>query len=123
VVVIDVQGEMFFATAEELELRLKALFKGGASFVVVRLQQAFNIDATCVEALEHVAALARRQGGRLILAGVRPGMLGTFERAGLVKELGADCVFPSEKTLLSSTHKAIAHAEALAARSTAHLGR
>jgi len=114
VVVIDLQGEMFFAAAEELEQRLRNIFRGGSRFMVLRLQHAFNIDATCVEALDHVAQVARAHGGRLILAGVRPGMYGTFERAGLVHHIGPECIFRTEPTLLCSTFKAIAHAHALA---------
>lgn len=115
VVTLDLKGELFFAAAEELEARLRAIQDGGAKYIVLRLHQAYNVDATFAEALAAVGREARSKGGRLILAGIRPGMLGTLERAGVVKELGEDAVLAHEPTLLGSTHKAIALAKRLAA--------
>lgn len=41
-------------------------------------------------------------------------MYGTFERARLVHHIGEDAIFRAEASLLTSTRKAIRHAEALA---------
>jgi SulP family sulfate permease len=110
VLAVDLQGELFFAAAEELEQKLMGVLARGGRFVVVRLQQAYNMDHTCAEMLQHVARAARRQGGRLYLSGVRPGMYGTLERAGIIAEIGEDAVFQHETTLLGSTHTALAFA-------------
>lgn len=114
VVALDLKGELFFAAADELESRLRSILEGGARYIVLRLQQAYNVDATFAEALASVGREAKEKGGRLILAGIRPGMLGTLERAGVVRELGEDAVLAHEPTLLGSTHKAIAFANELA---------
>ena len=71
------------------------------------------MDATTAEAIALVAARARDRGSRLVLCGVRPGMYGTFERAGLLPKLGADAVFPAERELLAATKHAIAYAHEL----------
>jgi hypothetical protein len=42
-------------------------------------------------------------------------MYGTLERAGLVREMGADAIFRHEPLLLSATLKALDHAHALVA--------
>lgn len=114
VVAIDLQGELFFAAAEELEHQLRRLLRNEPVFIVLRLQQAYNMDMTCAETLATVGAEAKRRGGRLILSGIRPGMMGTLERAGVLDELGKDCVFAHEPTLLGSTHRAIDYAQKLA---------
>jgi SulP family sulfate permease len=114
VVTMDLQGELFFAAAEELESRLKAKLQNGTAFMVLRLQQAYNMDVTCAQAIASVSDYARAHGGRLILSGVRPGMHGTLERAGVVQHLGVDAVFQHEPTLLGSTHRAIDYALELA---------
>jgi len=116
VVAIALQGELFFAAAEVLERRLRALLGDGARFVVLRLTHAYNLDATTAEALMQVARAARARGGRLVLSGVRPGLYGTLERAGAIAELGAESVFRHEDELLASTRKAVAYAEQLAKR-------
>lgn len=118
VATFDLQGELFFAAAEELENQLRSLFDGNTRFVVLRLQQAYNMDLTCTEAIAFAGQHARSLGGRLILSGVRPGMYGTLERSGAIDLLGSEAVFRHEPTLLGSTKKAIDFAEQLAAMKT-----
>jgi SulP family sulfate permease len=117
-VIIDVQGELFFASADGLKQRLYAVLRRRTRFIVLRLAHAYNMDATCAEAVGEVAREAQARGGRLILADVKPGMYGTLERAGIVDELGRDTVFRHEPTLLSASYKAIRYAETLLAEST-----
>jgi SulP family sulfate permease len=115
VVALSLQGELFFAAAEELERRLRVLFSNGARFLVLRLTHAYNLDATTAQALTQVAREARARGGRLVLSGVRPGLYGTFARSGLIEDLGAEAVFRHEDEILASTRRAIAFAQEMAA--------
>jgi sulfate permease, SulP family len=114
VLLLNLQGELFFAAAEELQLGLLRVLDSGPRVIVLRVQEAYNIDATTAAAIVHVAEQARRRAGRLLLCGVRPGMYGTFERTGLLAKLGEDNVFRADRELLGSTRRAMAHAEALA---------
>jgi SulP family sulfate permease len=107
VLAISLEGELFFAAAEELDRRLGALLANGTRFLVLRLAHAYNMDATTADALMNAARDARARGGRLILADVKPGLLGTLRRAGVVRQLGADAVFPHEEELLAGTRRAI----------------
>jgi SulP family sulfate permease len=114
VATIDVQGEMFFAAAEDLEHQLKNVLACGTRFLVLRLQQAYNMDLTCADAIGMVAKQARSNGGRLILCGVRPGVHKILQRARIMHEIGEDALFLAEPTKLGSTHKAIEYANKLA---------
>lgn len=114
VTVLNLQGELFFAAAEDLQGQLSRMLDANTRFLVLRVQEAYNMDATTAEAIGHVAKAARKRGGRLILCGVRPGMYGTLERGGVLHAIGSDCVFPTEEELLASTRKAIAYAHKLA---------
>jgi SulP family sulfate permease len=114
VTVLNLQGELFFAAAEELQIELVRLLETSARFIVLRVQEAYNLDATTAVSIVHVAERARSRGGRLLLAGVRPGMYGTFERSGLLEKIGADAIFPADRELLGSTRRAIAYAHQLA---------
>jgi SulP family sulfate permease len=117
VTVLNLQGELFFAAAEELQGELTRLLGANARFIVLRVHEAYNMDATTAAAIAQVADKARRRGGRLLLCGVRPGMYGTFERAGLLTRIGEDAVFPAEAEVLASTRHAVSYAHALAAAS------
>jgi SulP family sulfate permease len=116
VAAVGLQGELFFAAAEVLERRLRELLANGTRFLVLRLTHAYNLDATCAETLAVVAREARARGGRLVLSGVRPGLRGTLERAGVLRQLGSDAVFAHEQELVRSTRKALAYARLLAVR-------
>ncbi|MEZ0324267.1 MAG: SulP family inorganic anion transporter [Fimbriimonas sp.] len=113
VATLDLQGEMFFAAAEDLEHKLKAVLACGTKFLVLRLQQAYNMDMTCADAIGMVAAQAQKEGGRLILCGVRPGVHNVLQRARIVDKVGAENIFLAEPTKLGSTHKAIEFANSL----------
>jgi SulP family sulfate permease len=115
VITLDLQGEMFFAASDVLEQKLHAYLDADTLFIVLRLQQAYNLDSTCAEALKNIARAAKRSGGRLILSGVRPGVYRMMERASIISEIGPEAVFQAEPTLLGSTHKAREFAHQLAA--------
>jgi SulP family sulfate permease len=115
VCLLNLQGELYFAAAEELQAELRRQLDESTRFLVVRVQESYNMDATTAEAIAQVAQEARARGGQLILCGVRAGMYGTFERAGLLAKFGENAIFRAEPELLASTRKALAHAHALAA--------
>ncbi len=74
------------------------------------------MDATAAIALGNVARPAQSRGGRLVLCGVRPGMLGTLERSRVIDTIGRDAIFPHEHEMLASTRRATEFANTLAAR-------
>jgi SulP family sulfate permease len=115
---LNLQGELYFAAAEELQAELRRQLSESTLYLVVRVQESYNMDATTAEAIAQVAEEAQKRGGQLILCGVRAGMYGTFERANLLTKFGDNAIFRAEPELLSSTKKALAHAHALATRGT-----
>lgn len=110
--IVNLQGELFFAAAEVLRERLQEELDR-CEILVLRVQDAYNLDATTADALEQVARAARQRGGRLLLCGVKPGTLGTLRRSGALHAIGEDGVFPIEKEMLASTRRALAAAHAL----------
>lgn len=122
VTLLNLQGELYFAAAEELQAELKRLIAEDARFLVLRVQEAYNLDVTTADAMARIAEEARERGGRLILCGVRPGMYGTLERAGLVSRIGEDSILRAEPEVLASTRKAIALALDLAEERRRALG-
>jgi anti-anti-sigma regulatory factor len=83
---------------------------------VLRMQEAYNMDATTGHAIAHVADKVRKRGGRLLICGIRAGMYGTFQRAGLLDQIGQDAVFPAEREVLAATRHAIRYAHELVAK-------
>jgi sulfate permease, SulP family len=116
VLLLNLQGEMFFAAAEVLQNELIAVLDSGPRVIVLRVQEAYNVDATMAATIAHVAEQAQKRGCRLLVCGVRPGMYQTFQRAGLITKLGPEAVFPAERELLGATRRAMRYAHQLADR-------
>lgn len=114
ITVVNLQGELYFAAADELQAELLRFLEPSGRVLVVRVQEAYNMDITVAEAFAQVAVKARKRGGRLLLCGVRSGMYRTFERAGLLDDFGPDALFRDEPELLASTRKAVRHAHRVA---------
>lgn len=117
---LNLQGEMFFAAAEVLERQLRDMLDDNTHFLVVRVSEAHNLDATMAEAIANVARDAESRGGALILCGVSASMYGTLERARALEHIGAENVFRHEDALLSSTRKALRRAHVLADKAFPH---
>ena len=74
VTVLNLQGELFFAAADELQTELLKLFNDTKTrFIVLRLQEAYNMDATAAIALSNVAREAQSRGAAWCCAGCAPG--------------------------------------------------
>lgn len=119
VLVLNLQGELFFAAADELQAELLKLLHTPAKVIVLRMQEAYNMDATTGHAIAHVADKVKKRGGRLLICGIRAGMFGTFQRAKLLDQIGQDAVFPAEREVLAATRSAIRYAHELVAKGEA----
>ncbi len=80
----DLQGELFFGAAPELE-RTFAEIRSTAQHrkvrhVLLRLKRVRNPGRVSLEQFERFLQEARRDGLRIWLAGVQPDLLGAFQR-------------------------------------------
>jgi len=83
-IVFDLEGELFFGAAPELdhtldELRRRAI-QQGTRFIVLRLKRMRNPDVVCLERIEHFLKDAEKNGITVLLAGVRPDFLQAITR-------------------------------------------
>ena len=112
--IIDVEGELFFGAAPELERLLQEAaaraHDAGIAHLVVRLKRARTPDLVAIERLDNFLHEARLAGLTVLLAGVQPELFSSIERAGLVETLGIEHVFREEDKVYSATLKAIRRA-------------
>jgi anti-anti-sigma factor len=94
-VVVRLDGGLFFATAEALEDRVRALVEGRSDVrtLVLDLQGVPFIDSQGAEGLRHVHGVATRAGVTLRLAHVKPRVLAVLRLDGLEDEIGPDHVY------------------------------
>jgi SulP family sulfate permease len=117
VLIIDLEGELFFGAAPELTRHLEAAAirarQHGTGYLVLRVKRVRNPDVVALEALEKFLHDAQAAGLTVLLAGVRADLLQAIQRVGVMRQLGPELIFPEEDEDFSATLKAIRKAYAL----------
>jgi SulP family sulfate permease len=110
-ILADLEGELFFGAAPELDRHLTAIqeraLAQGIGDVVLRLKRVRNPDVVCMERFEHFLRDADARGLRVRLAGVRPDFLEAATRLRFQEWLPADRVFPEQDDRDSATLGAV----------------
>jgi SulP family sulfate permease len=109
----DLEGELFFGAAPELERCFDEITRrageAGISFVVLRLKRTRNPDMVALERFEHFLRSMDASGVTVLLCGVR----GDFAKVSANLKFGdwlpKDRVFPEGLELYSSTLRAVRH--------------
>jgi sulfate permease, SulP family len=74
-VIYDLEGELFFGAAPELDLYLDRIRRDTISsniqYVVLRLRRVLNPDVVAIEHLEHFLRESQKEGVTVLLAAVR----------------------------------------------------
>jgi SulP family sulfate permease len=111
VAIYDLEGELFFGAAPDLEKHLRDAFVSararGIRQVVLRVKRVRDPDAVCFERLEHILRDATKSGFTVLLAGIRPDLLRGMERLGWSEWLPRERWFPEEDTEFSATLHAV----------------
>lgn len=115
-IIYDLEGELFFGAAPELDRYLDALRdrvkQDSIKFVVLRLKRVRHPDAVVVERIEHFLRDETAQGVTVLLAGVQPDMWTVLTNVGLDSWFSLEHVFPEEDEEFSATLKAVRYAHA-----------
>jgi SulP family sulfate permease len=118
VAIHDLEGELFFGAAPDLERHAQELLdqarSRGIRHVVLRVKRVRNPDAVCYERLEHALRDAQAHGFTVLLAGIRPDLLRGMERLGWSAWLPREHWFPEKETEFSATLDAVRKAYELA---------
>ncbi|WP_233432050.1 SulP family inorganic anion transporter [Mycobacterium saskatchewanense] len=114
IVIYDLEGELFFGAAPELDRYLleirKRIQADQIKYVVLRLKRVRHPDVVCIERIEHFLRDETARGVTVLLAGVRPDTLGVLTNVGFGKWFPEGHVFPEEDEEFSATLKAVRHA-------------
>jgi SulP family sulfate permease len=113
VLFLQLEGELFFAVADELQDRLTALQHSPVRVVVLRLKRTHSIDATVLHVLEQFTRDMQARGGHVILCGVKPELMATLRGYGLIDVLGRENVFEATTGVFTSAKRALQRARDL----------
>jgi SulP family sulfate permease len=114
IVIFDLEGELFFGAAPELDRHLAAIGEriraDDSKFVILRLKRVRHPDVVCIERIDHFLRELTENGVTVLLAGVRPDLIGALNNVGLQGWFPAEHIFPEEDVEYSATLKAVRHA-------------
>lgn len=111
IAIVNIEGALYFAAAEDLESQLDALFECGVRVAILRLRRVRLLDSTGVTALERIAANARRRNTQVMLCGVREDVAAVLESSGVDQRIGRDNIFKADDALFESTQAALRRAK------------
>jgi len=110
---LQVEGELFFGVADELQNQLTRLAASGVKVMVFRLRRALGIDATVMNVLEQFTRQMQSRGGHVILCGVKSDLIQDMRSFGLLDTIGESNVFETGAAIFGSAQRALDRADEL----------
>ena len=99
VTVLFVYGNLFYAAADVFEKNLPAVEGARRAVVILLLRGYEDIGSTVSEVLRRYAQSLQANAGKLVLAGVSPGLRDQLQRTGLVDLIGGENIFLASKAI------------------------
>ena len=111
--VVHVEGNLFFGSSEIFQEQIKMVCRRPQlKVIILKLRNAYHIDATCLLALKDLIAYTRRLNRYLILCEVKKPLYESLKRSGVLNELDRRCLFfDNLRHLNASMKKALEFAE------------
>jgi SulP family sulfate permease len=110
--IVHVEGDLFFGASELFRDQMRRVCeKSSLKIVVLKMRNAYHLDATSVLALEELIRYMREQDRTLLITEVRKDAIRIFKNSGLIEVIGRENIFPdnpSNPTI--STAKALKRA-------------
>jgi SulP family sulfate permease len=109
----DLEGELFFGAAPELDDILAELSRRvdqGTRIVVLRVKRARHPDMVCLARLQHFLEAMHARGVTVLLCGVRDDFAQALRNVLLDRLLPPECLFTEDATTGSSTLRAVRYA-------------
>ena len=112
-VFLHLEGDLYFALADELQIQLAKAGRASSHSVILRLKHVHSIDSSSLGVIEQFVEDAKGQGKHVILAGVHSGIRKSLKRFGIIDLVGREHVFYATSQRFEASKKAIAHAREL----------
>ncbi len=99
VTVLFVYGNLFYAAADVFEKNLPAVESTQRAVVILLFRGYEDVGSTVSEVLRRYAESLQANAGKLVLAGVTPGLRDQLQRTGLLDTIGGENIFLASKTI------------------------
>jgi len=111
VMLLQLEGDLFFGLADELQDRLATVRASEAKVVIIRLKRTHSIDATALGVLDQFVIDMRAEDRYVLVCGLRTEMINRMARFGLAATIGEENIFPAQFGVFTSTKQALRRAK------------
>jgi SulP family sulfate permease len=118
VTVLYIYGSLFYAAAKTFEESLPAVEGATRAAVILLLRGYDDIGSTVIEVFRRYAQALQANAGKLILAGVSPGLRGQLQRTGMLTLIGEENTFLASETIGEAGNAALRAATGWLAKSS-----
>lgn len=113
VVTINMEGDLYFAAADDLDYELLRCIDATTRVVVLRMKRLRAAGSTAMAMLEHYEELLRGKDIRLVVCGIEEQLEKLMTVSGLRDRIGDRNIFRADNRLMQSTELACARAWSL----------
>lgn len=113
VLILQMEGDLFFGLADELQDRLGEIAKMPVRVVIFRLKGTHSMDGTVLHVLENFVREMRRRHRYVLICGLRPELRPILHRYGFLELLGKGNTFEAGFGVFTSTRRALNRARQL----------
>lgn len=112
--IIHVEGELYFGAADLFQQEVRRLAEDqNIRVFILRMKNARHLDASTVLALETLHDYLRETDRHLLISGSNEEVTRVLRNSGLLKQFGANAIFPAEANYTMATRKALLRAKEL----------
>lgn len=114
VTMLQLEGALFFAHADELAAQLRTILGRGPRVLVLRMRRTKQIDFSVIAALDHVFREYLDRGGHVVICGLTPELRTTLRESPLGRTIQPEYMLGTTREIFGSAHLAIGLAESIA---------
>jgi sulfate permease, SulP family len=110
VVTVNMEGDLYFAAAEDLDYDMMRCLRPETCVVVLRMKRLRAVGSSAMAMLDHFWTVLNRRNIRLVVCGIEDELIEVMTGSGLRERIGEQNIFYADNKLFQSTELALARA-------------
>jgi len=110
VVTVNMEGDLYFAAAEDLDYELLSCITPKTRVVILRMKRLRTVGSTAMSILEHFWQILKERDLKLVVCGIEEDLKQVMTGSGLRNKIGEQNIFYADNRLFQSTELALARA-------------
>lgn len=115
VVTVNMEGDLYFAAAEDLDYEMLRCLTARTRVVVLRMKRLRAVGSTAMAMLDHFWELLQKRGVYLVVSGIEDELKVMMTGSGLRRQIGEQNIFYADVKVFQSTELALARAQSIVA--------